>query len=237
MINRKFLFVFLRFGRSWWCLQNPRQPLLPTTPKVLHIIVGSPGQIGSNSSPSVSKLCLQLYHRPLLLQWKFAPAAQTQKPLKTHVEIIMACKLGNQLRNKRRKWDWDWETKRRKWWTVSALTFSNWVEAYWPIGDGMTCRFSAKGLWIEWSSSLWGHTFWHGLLGLHLPLLSMALFLLPFLKTLFFFSLALERIVALHFNRSYLVLQKNLFLFFSSTFFLFQYFEFYNSFSIIFCFM
>lgn len=54
-------------------------------------------------------------------------------------------------------------------------TSSNWVEVCWPNEDDRISQSSATGLWIEWSSSLWGHTFWHDLSALHLPRLSMAL--------------------------------------------------------------
>jgi len=73
-----FIFTLLwpgiRRGRCSWSLQNPSQPLLSTTPEILHVIISPSRQIRGDSSPFVPKFCLQIYHHPLFLGWKLAPA-------------------------------------------------------------------------------------------------------------------------------------------------------------------
>lgn len=70
-----FPFAPLRIARFGRWLQNSGQPLLPATPKVLHVVVGSPGQIGGYAGPPVPKPCLQVYHHSLFLCRKLAPTS------------------------------------------------------------------------------------------------------------------------------------------------------------------
>lgn len=68
------------------------------------------------------------------------------------------------------------------------VTFSSWVWVYWPNEDGRTCQSSAEGLWIEWSSSLWGQSASHGSKALRLHPFSMALSLkLPLILAFCYF--------------------------------------------------
>lgn len=56
--------------------KNPRQPLLPRAPEVLHGDVRPPWQVRRKLRPLVPQLRLQVDHDPFFLRRELAPAAR-----------------------------------------------------------------------------------------------------------------------------------------------------------------
>lgn len=75
-------------ARLWrWIVQDSCQPLLPATPKILHIIVRSSWQIRRYSCPFVPELCLKINHNPLLLCWKLHSTVWKTTPREENKEV------------------------------------------------------------------------------------------------------------------------------------------------------